>query len=340
MAETLPLKTPSAEPEKQSAVTTVATQLRTDFLGYLQEYISLPCFDSKTDVTTNTEITDLIDGYDIVVFGKVGCGFCKRAKEALFLYQERTHPEVNIKVFDVYGVEGMSNALSKSYKKAVAKKVGLYDMTFPQIVVGGVYVGGADDLLTLMDQGKFPELLKTPHVPTPPHKKLSWETGLAAIAAKPQMLNVPILRGSDGAWYPHWPWYSFHWVMYANLVRYISVLQIGWMFAITGLLNSGSDSNKKLAFIFGWIFLFDLIMFTALGPSPWSPSGAISTYFGWKTRGNVTSALPYKVVFLAYIAALVAILPGGALAVDADTKLVKALAGAILNSVFLAVFRF
>ena len=49
--------------------------------------------------------------------------------------------------------------------------------------------------------------------------------------------------------------------------------------------------------------MFDCALLVAIGVSPFSLSGSFCTFFFWKFRGNATSALPYKFIFVLYILA-------------------------------------
>jgi len=122
------------------------------------------------------------------------------------------------------------------------------------------------------------------------------------------------------------------------------------------LLETDGDSNpengamkgfqSRIALILLTFFLVDCIIFTLIGPSPFSPTGVISTYFGWKSRGNATSILPYKAVFAAYIVGTCILLDKWnkadteELMKSARSSAQKQMVGYITNSLLLAIFRF
>ena len=82
-------------------------------------------------------------------------------------------------------------------------------------------------------------------------------------------------------------------------------------------------------------FIADLFILVLNGASPVSPTGALSTYFLWKVRGNATFSVPYKVVWAAYIFSLLPLL------IRSDYHgLNIALIASITNSIILVVFRF
>jgi hypothetical protein len=231
-------------------------------------------------------------------------------------------------------------------KHAISRKVGLFDMTYPQIFVKGTYIGGADDLHRLLEGDGWNKLLQGQRVTysgedTKAHVvPLVWYPPTLELSKTPDLFTVPKMS-SKGSWYPVWKWYAFQWVMYANLVRYISAIHVILMVTAVALFQAGqSSAGVMVATILG----VDNLMLTLWGPAPLSLSGSLSQYFGWKHRGNATSALPYKVIFGFYA---VLILPriidrasGKVSQEESDDVIMKTCKGIIFNSVLLAVFRF
>eukprot|EP00656_Telonema_subtile_P057885 TRINITY_DN9634_c0_g1_i1.p1 TRINITY_DN9634_c0_g1~~TRINITY_DN9634_c0_g1_i1.p1 ORF type:complete len:314 (+),score=55.95 TRINITY_DN9634_c0_g1_i1:153-1094(+) len=93
------------------------------------------------------------------------------------------------------------------------------------------------------------------------------------------------------------PWYCFHLYTYGNVIRMISLFQV----ILTVICCILISQNKYTAAqgIATFIF-FDCLLLTLGGPSPWSPTGALSTMLVWPRRGPVVTVLPYKVIFLFY----------------------------------------
>lgn len=152
------------------------------------------------------------------------------------------------------------------------------------------------------------------------------------------LCSVPHLpANTPGDWYPRgWPWYTFQWCLYSNLVRYISFLQICVMLPAAVLYDAYPDgTGHEVANFLLILLLVDLSALVCFGPSPWSPSGTLSTYFMWKVRGNATSSIPYKVVWAVYLITLIPLL---AEKKYGDMKV--ALLGLIFNSALLVVLRF
>ena len=316
----------------------VVDTAKRDIISYLNEYFPF----SDGPVAAQLSLLDnLVKENDVLLLGKVGCGFCRRAKEALAA-QQLTSSFV-LKVHDVVGDPATASDAS-SMRAAMSRRLGLFDLTFPQVVVKGIYVGGADDLLDLIESGAFKSLLAGNHDIDNGKATLKWLPELALRAGRPKLLVVPRMRGSDGAWYPQWPVYVFQWVMYANLVRYVSIMHLSIMVLLLGLLQSGPSST--LTNVLLTVYVYDLLAFVVVGPSPFSISGVLSLYFGWRVRGNATSSLPYKVVFGAYLLSLIPQLvrltgsPPGFDTSSYDKTLRASLLGFITNSALLAVFRF
>jgi hypothetical protein len=186
-----------------------------------------------------------------------------------------------VSVVNVVG-GSLSPAGSAALKSCLKARLGLWDLTFPQVVVRGTYCGGADDAIALADAGDLQALAGAARPAAA--AKVPWNAPLAAKAARPDLLLVPRVRG---AWYPAWPWYLPQFTMHANLMRYISILHL----VIMGLALAVPSIRYPLLFF----YTVDLSLFVLLGPSPWTPTGALATYFCWSIRGNATSTLAYKV---------------------------------------------
>jgi len=282
-------------------------------------------------------IHDLIAGHDVVLFGKAGCGYCEKAKEALDEFSSSSAVPFTFKVYNVVGNPEISRNDAATITKLLRSKLGLFDLTFPQIVVNGYYIGGADDLIELINNKEFDAILGDSYVTLSESGKINWYPPLEKDAANPKLLQIATMKNT---WYPHWPWYTFQWVMYSNMIRYISILHIIFMVVALTLLQTEYYSAGNVIL---WILTFDLIMFTILGPSPWSFTGTASYYFLWKIRGNATSTIPYKLVYTIYITKVLSYLlkesnqPPDSINVNSISRFLCFATG---NSVLLAVFRF
>lgn len=82
---------------------------------------------------------------EIIMYYKPTCPFCKMA---IHLLDQEGFKQEEIKIIDVSKDE---KALKEMYKK--------YGKTVPQIIINGTHVGGCDDLMDLLDEGKFDSLL-------------------------------------------------------------------------------------------------------------------------------------------------------------------------------------
>ncbi|GMH92237.1 hypothetical protein TrVE_jg7529 [Triparma verrucosa] len=320
--------------------------MKDDATSYLLEYWQFlsalfPCLKNSNSNQALSEESALIDSkisnFDVVLVGKGGCGYCKRAKETLAAQQAST--PFTLDVYLIANTKTISPAGEKVARQNIKSRLKIFDLTFPQIIVSGQYIGGADDLALLVESGKFDELVLSSKPETAPDSPIPYEGSLLSRSSKPSLFKVPKVRG---AWYPDWPFYSFQWAMYSNLVRYISILHL----IIMGLTLSLIDSAPNLANALIFIYFVDLCILILLGPVP-SLCGTISTYFGWKLRGNATSTIPYKVVFSAYVVGLLNVMLYRCFNVEAgdftDDKSVSYIktryAGFIVNSGFLAYFR-
>jgi glutaredoxin 3 len=81
----------------------------------------------------------------ITIYTRDGCGYCDRAR-GLLTRKNVAFDEINA-------------GYSPELKREMVEKSGR--STFPQIFVGGIHVGGCDDLHALEDAGRLDPLLAT-----------------------------------------------------------------------------------------------------------------------------------------------------------------------------------
>ena len=130
---------------KKSLVASVFDDVKTDLFSFLNEYF-MWFYPLKSPYTQrhSEEISALLDAYDVVVFTTVGCGYCLKAKNALAAQQLES--PFSLAVLDVEGDPTRSSSSVAALKTALILKTAIFDLTFPQIVVKGTYIGGSDDL--------------------------------------------------------------------------------------------------------------------------------------------------------------------------------------------------
>lgn len=317
----------SGTSEDESNSNKVVKKLRDDLYSYISEY-SFWHISKHQKLQTET-VDELIGSNDVVLFGKVGCGYCERAKEALINHNNSSDTKFKIKVYNVFGNHEISLNEARSMAKVLRYKLGIFDLTFPQIVVKGYYVGGSNNIIDFIEKKEFEGILQNSHAALLKSGKVTWYPSLKSDAVNPKLLKVPTMKNS---WYPHWPWYTFQWVMYLNMLRYISILHIIFMTSSLFLLQA---EYYLAANVILWFLTCDLTMFIIFGPAPFSLIGSVCYYFLWKIRGNVTSTIPYKVVFSFYIGSFLSYLMK-----ESKEPTDSVLILPIFNSVLLAVFRF
>lgn len=83
---------------------------------------------------------------ELIMYYKPTCPFCKMA---IHLLDEKGFKKKDIVMIDVSHNEKARQEMLKKYGRTV-----------PQIIINGVHVGGCDDLMDRIDDGKFEELLK------------------------------------------------------------------------------------------------------------------------------------------------------------------------------------
>ena len=363
-----------------SGITKIYKDIKWDIVSYINEY-GFNLIDNKDEVYQEAQsIKNHIYEYIIVLIIKDGCSYCahsklllereqKRQRKLLLKQQESNEPNgtdetiesngtTSVGVFTIKTIKGTDSIT----KTAVGLLLNLSDVTFPQIICNGVYIGGADNLRDWVIDGQFDTLIgngssnmstgasgnsnqattPTPTAPIP----IPWFASLEIQSKQPDLFQMPRM---DDSWYPLWPWYLFQWTMYSNIIRYISILQLLIMIPAAILFHRIRDehtntdihtinTNSTLFQAAYWlliVLLIDLSLLVFHGPTPLSPSGTISTYFGWKIRGNATSAIPYKVVFVIYIVTLLPLL-----LLEKYDSIYSAMIGFIINSSILVIFRF
>jgi glutaredoxin-related protein len=301
-----------------------------DFVAYLAEYgFRVNDFKYKAEMLEKRKkITSSINTNDVVVIAKVGCGFCQKAKDALAGQQERQPFSLDV----IIGTDPISRAVTSDLLR-------LSDLTFPQVVIRGLYVGGSDDLRRLIEAGEFDQVLAAPPLNCAPDAKVHWYPPMETLANHPDLFLMPTAKGSVKP-----SWVCFQWYMYSNLVRYISMCHAVLLLVclILAAVENPSVANKRTAYAIVVILVVDLCILVLHGPAPFSPSGILGTYFGWRYRGNATSSVPYKVVFAAYLFSMIPLLAQG----NGDSKGTSSVAAIatytslVINSSLLVVFRF
>lgn len=213
----------------------------------------------------------------VVLFSKPGCGYCVRA---LTLLREHLPPHG-----EVHEVPS-NDALSKA---ALKRTFGISTITFPMIVIEGEYYGGNDDIEVFLRNEQLS--LATSNYGTDsalhgasviPHSAL-----LRARDARPQLLRTP--RGRSVC--------TFHFDVYSNVMRSISVLHIAAF--VTSLYAPFAVTQSIIR-----VVCVDLALFVLLGSNPWAPLQTGLLYAGWKMRGPSATSIPYKAVFAFYIVEL------------------------------------
>jgi glutaredoxin len=299
-----------------------------DALSYISEYGVLKY---SPDVKhKREELSAAVNHYDVVIIAKEGCGFCERAKAML------SDARANGMDFSQHIIIGTD----RSWRYAVGASLNLGDLTFPQLIIRGVYVGGCDNLRDGIDRGMLASWMSRNPVDSSPEEVIMWEPELLKEANTPKLFQVATIPSTRNKWYSKF--YLFNWHMYSNLVRYISLFHVVCLVLLLLVYKPMKDDNaaaKAVGNIVFCVFFIDLVMLVLFGPSPFSMSGGLATLFGWKYKGNVTSAVPYKVVFAAYLFSMIPLLLKDDESIHSGTAL-GVYIGSVINSTVLVVFRF
>ena len=316
------------EPKRQNSMMKIANNAFDDVLSYISEYGLL---NYSPDVKEKrAELSAAINSNDVVIVAKEGCGFCERAKAMLADEQEKG---LSFTKHIIIGTD-------RAWRHAVGASLNLGDLTFPQLIIRGVYVGGCDNLRDGIERGQLSGWMSREAVLSSAEEQVMWEPDLLKEAMSPQLLQVATVPSTKSKWYSKF--YLFNWHMYSNLVRYISLFHVACLVLLLILYEPMKNDNSTAKFVANIVFFllsFDLVMLIVFGPSPFSLSGSLATYFGWKYKGNVTSAVPYKVVFAAYLVSMLPLVLGSDPSLHSGTAL-GVYVGSVINSAVLVVFRF
>ncbi len=254
----------------------------------------------------------------------IGCGFCDKAKAML---DERRQ--------DITFTQETVIATDTEIRRALGNLLKLGDVTYPQIVIRGVYIGGSDNLQDIIRVGKFDDLVRAPKYVANRERPIRWYEPLEIESQTPKLFESPSRKSS---------WYCFQLYMYSNLIRYISLLQILVLIICLTLISTNNNNHEYIICkIILSLTCIDLLILVLHGNAPFSITGTLATYFGWRSRGNITSSLPYKFIFIIYLSVLIPIIvslkSSGHDSHD-NTGGIASMTSLLINSTLLVVFRF
>ena len=281
-----------------------------DLVDYLLEYV--PCvraqFLQKTvlDAPTVVRLAQLINANAVCVFTRPGCGWCTKAK-ALVVEHAQDVPTT----FVTASPDG--NLKMHLALRAALGREG--PPTYPVVVVRGTFVGGCDDLERLVAANAFAGRLAAPHV-----RYEGVPARLPHDAVLDRRFDVSLdAKGRSAC--------RFQFGAFANAVRAYALLYVALQLA-TAVLAPSRAAAALLVFM-----AVDSSLFILLGPTPASPLGVAATRLAWTRRGGVVPALPYKVVWAAYVAAC-------AVGLRREESARATMFASASNSALLAAFRF
>ena len=260
-----------------------------------------------------------IQEHPIMVYTKVGCPFCERGLAYLSKFENAAGLKTRVG----------SGATTRLALQVVA---GLPEVTFPFIVINGVYYGGTDDVIGDPDLKCALNAANTntrqPHLSSP----IQWSPPFTE-SRKLNLVEPP--TGLRGVFLGRSKMCT-HTKVWANSIRLLSLVHV-ILFALCILLRA--LDQMVLVHVIGWVIFVDLVLFVLHGAHPIAPLSTLCTALIWKRKGSAVVILPYKAVFVAYLLAL------GRLAFNSQgaenaSEFNSVLIGAIINSSMLAVTRF
>jgi glutaredoxin len=289
----------------QSAMQLCCSYAKSDAKSYMHEYLDI-FRGQQFDAERVDEFVGVVnDGVAVTMFVKKSCTYCTSATAMLNGELERSQ-------FTFSSIDGATDDAAKDALKAM---MGDPNLTFPVIFIRGRYIGGSQQLKEIINQQRFAALLSEPQ---------STFTKGAGVASRPNYLAQ-----ADGG-----TWHTFQLKGYGNVIRGYAFLQVVLFSVIIGLVANDLFSAAGVIAI---VLLADLLAFTITGPTPLSPMCGLVTFLLWERRGPPVTLVPYKVVFMIYIAGLIR-----QLLCDEKTDScwnTGAYVSLLINSALLAVFR-
>lgn len=196
--------------------------------------------------------------------------------------------------------------------------LGLPLLSFPVIFVNGAFIGGLEQLQDVLAAGRLETLLNAP--------RQGFPSGIRTIDDPVQLLTGP--RGQ--------PWYCFQLHVYGNVVRMLSLLHVV-VFAVALGVNGVSPAAAHVILAITFV---DLAIFLLLGPTPVAPICTLVTVCVWRFRGNAVTSLPYKAVIGAAYCLNIGAMLTCSKPKECNARFVAGVSGMLVNSSFLAFFRF
>lgn len=260
----------------------------------------------------------------VVIYTQAGCPYCKKG----VAFVKKCAGDDTTMVIRDGTVMKMRLALQEATNQP--------SVTFPIIVIGGVYHGGADDVLALGEAEVRSVIASaadgdesktvTPLLQSSP---MAW----AGHVQKKRRLDL--LRPPTGPRGVLFGWkQGFHIKVWANVIRLLSFFHV-LLLASCLVLRAYHMPGVATAIL--WFLLVDISFFVLHGAHPIAPLATLTTAILWKRKGPAVEIFPYKVVFFVYILGLVREL----MVVDGTKESQNVIVLSMLtNSSFLAVLRF
>eukprot|EP00747_Dinoflagellata_sp_TGD_P195846 gnl/TRDRNA2_/TRDRNA2_65132_c0_seq1.p1 gnl/TRDRNA2_/TRDRNA2_65132_c0~~gnl/TRDRNA2_/TRDRNA2_65132_c0_seq1.p1 ORF type:complete len:194 (-),score=14.06 gnl/TRDRNA2_/TRDRNA2_65132_c0_seq1:113-694(-) len=192
-------------------------------------------------------------------------------------------------------------------------------LTFPAVFVRGAFLGGLEQLRDVVSTGRLNDLLLAP--------RQSFPSDVGLVDDPVKLLTGP--RGQR--------WFTFQLHVYGNFVRMLSLLHV----VLFAIILAVHDVAPGLVTGVLWVIVADLAIFTLTGPTPVAPICTLVTLFVWRFRGNAVTSLPYKAIIgAAYIYGIATTLACSGSTDSCNGGLTRNIGILLLNSTFLAFFRF
>ena len=311
--------------KRKSHVEVAKTGLSVWFAQYLDDITcGLICYQSKSVKKTANQILQDIETNRIVIYVKEGCGYCKAGKE--FLFNNANGNEIYVK-----------NGESIDHRFALKKLLAKPSISFPVIIIDGIFHGGSDDVVDNSDT--IINIIKTNK------ELLTIKSGHENIEWSPYIQEnskfKPFVPPGGKNKSMRLLFCNVQTHVYSNVLRLWSLFHVILLLLIWIFLQL--NINIYIVVLIIWILTIDIFMFEILGSNPFSFLSTLSTIIIWKRRGNAVTSIPYKVVFFIYLNALIKILYDihfvSINSVNTNVNKILILS-AIVNSSMLALTRF
>ena len=262
------------EAEKRSRLSqwteTTARSLTRFAEEYIMEWTLTDARNTKALQKRVDALGEAINYSDVVCFVKPGglCPFCNLASRVLVA-------AANGDTFTLH----IADLLNED-REALRLMLDVPVLTWPVIYIRGAHLTGGGEAVARLEKSN--ELLS--RIQSAERVQFEPKAVTAVLLPRPRLLH----QAGGGKWL------GCQTRIYGNVLRMIALFQIALLVPAHELDKRGYTTAAAPLLL---LLAIDSLLFTLLGPTPWTPLGSLSTLIVWPRRGTVAPLVPYKVTF-------------------------------------------